>query len=102
MTFAKSITPELLLWTEIILLVMITSYGVSADPLKEEAQEFRWRTWGAWLGLRLVLVGFVSYSMGSSVLLSAVMILAALLQPLIRSRLPSSGSPNSNVSGCWP
>jgi hypothetical protein len=88
MTSAKNITPELLLWAEILLLGMITSYGVSADPLKEEAQEFRWRAWGAWLSLRLVLVGFVSYSIGRSLLLSAVMILAALLQPLIRSRLP--------------
>ncbi len=87
MTSAKTITPELLLWAEVFLLAMITSYGMAADPLKEEAQEFRWRAWSAWLALRLVLVGVVSYSLARSLILSALMIFMSLLQPLLRSRL---------------
>jgi len=43
MTAPKIISAELLLWTEILLLWSFVSYGIAADPLKEEAQRFRWQ-----------------------------------------------------------
>jgi hypothetical protein len=88
MTAPKSISPETLLWTELFLLWAASSYAIAADPLKEEAERFRWRPWIGLLFLRFVLSAGLSYVLGGSVLLSTFFAGVVLFQPLMRSRLP--------------
>src|ERR1700739_4321739 len=45
MTAPRIVSTEFLLWTQIVLLWSVVSYGIAADPLREEAQRFRWRRW---------------------------------------------------------
>lgn len=88
MSAPRIITAEFLLWTEMLLLWSVASYGIAADPLKEEAQRFRWRRWSWLLGLRVVATGAVAYAMTRSIALSLFLLLIALVPPLLRFRLP--------------
>ena len=84
----KMISAELLLWTEILLLWSFVSYGIAADPLKEEAQRFRWQGWSWLLGFRVVVTAVVAYAMTRSIVLMLFLLFIALAQPLLRFRLP--------------
>jgi hypothetical protein len=88
MTAPKIISPEFLLWTECLLLWGAVSYAIAADPLKEEAERFHWRSWWWLLALRAVLIGALSYALSRSVVLFLFLVLIALAQPLLRYRLP--------------
>jgi hypothetical protein len=88
MTAPKIISAELLLWTEILLLWSFVSYGVAADPLKEEAQRFRWQGWSWLLAFRVVVTAVVAYAMTRSIVLVLFLLVIALAQPLLRFRLP--------------
>ena len=84
----KIISAELLLWTEILLLWSFVSYGIAADPLKEEAQRFRWQGWSWLLAFRIVVAAVVAYAMTRSIVLMLFLLFIALAQPLLRFRLP--------------
>ena len=84
----KIISAELLLWTEILLLWSFVSYGIAADPLKEEAQRFCWQGWSWLLAFRLVVMAVVAYAMTRSIVLTLFLLFIALVQPLLRFRLP--------------
>lgn len=88
MTAPKIISAEFLLWTEILLLWSLVSYGIAADPLKEEAQRFRWRRWYWLLAFRAVAAVAVAYAMTRSIFLSLFLFFIAFVQPLLRFRLP--------------
>lgn len=86
MTPAKTISPQLLLWTELLLLWSFSAYGTVADPLKEEATKFRWMPWTCFLAVRAILFGVLSYVIAGSVGLSGVFTIFVAAQPLIRYR----------------
>lgn len=88
MTAPKIISAEFLLWTEILLLWSVVCYGIAADPLKEEAPRFRWRGWSWLLAFRVVVTGAVAYAMTRSIVLMLFLLVIALVQPLLRFRLP--------------
>src|SRR5437879_8381217 len=75
----KIISAELLLWTEILLLWSFVSYGIAADPLKEEAQRFRWQGWSWLLAFRVVVMAVVAYAMTRLFVLSIFLLFFALL-----------------------
>ena len=87
MTASKIISTEVLLWTEFLLLWSVVSYGIAADPLREEAQRFRWRWWSSVLAFRVVVAGAVGYAITRSIVLSLFLSGMALVQPLLRARL---------------
>jgi hypothetical protein len=88
MTAPKIISAEFLLWTEVLLLWSVVSYGFAADPLREEAQRFRWRRWFWVLALRVIVTAAVAYAMTRSIVLSVFLIFMTFVQPLLRFRLP--------------
>jgi hypothetical protein len=64
------------------------SYGIAADPLKEEAQRFRWRQWYWLLAFRVIVTAAVAYAMTRSIVVSVFLCLMAFVQPLLRFRMP--------------
>ncbi len=84
----KTISPQLLLWTELLVLWSFAAYGIAADPLKEEANKFPWTAWTCFLVLRAILFGVLSYVIAGSVGLSGVLAIFVVAQPLIRYRMP--------------
>lgn len=88
MSAPKIISAEFLLWTQIILLWSVVSYGVAADPLREEAQRFRWRRWLFLLAVRVGVAGAAAYAISRSIVLCLVLLIIALVQPLGRAWLP--------------
>jgi len=88
MNAPKVVSPEFLLWTELLLLWSLVSYGIVADPLKEAAQRFHWKSWSWLLGLRAVLITALSFALSRSVVLTLFLLFMALAQPLLRYRLP--------------
>jgi hypothetical protein len=88
MTAPQVITPEFLLWAESFLLWSVASYGIMADPLKEEVSNFHWRSWWWLLALRVGLVGVLSYVLARSVTLFLFLLLMTFVQPVIRYKLP--------------
>ncbi len=88
MTAPKMISAEFLLWTEVLLLWSVVCYGIAADPLREEAQRFRWRGWSWILAFRVVVGGAVAYAITRSIVLGFFLLFVALAQPLLRARLP--------------
>jgi hypothetical protein len=87
MTPAKTITPQLLLWTELLLLWCFAAYGTVADSLKEEVTKFRWTTWTYLLAIRGILFGVLAYAIAGSVGLATALALFVVAQPLIRYRV---------------
>ena len=88
MTAPRIISAEFLLWTEILLVWSVVSYGIAADPLKEEAQRFRWRRWCWLLAFRVVVTAAVAYAVSRSIVLALFLLLMVLVQPLLRFRMP--------------
>lgn len=88
MTAISVIEPEFVLWTETVLLWSFASYGIMADPLKEESSNFGWVAWFWILALRVTLVGCLSYLLVHSVTLVLFLLLATLAQPLFRYCFP--------------
>jgi len=72
MAAPKIISPEFLLWSQLLLLWSIAAYGVMADPLKAEAARFAWIRWIVLLASRVVLATAFAYMLSRSILLSAL------------------------------
>jgi hypothetical protein len=81
------ISGEFLLWSELCLLWAIISYGISADPLRDEANSFRWHSWKGVFVLRCISGAAITFLMSRSVLLGLWM-LATFAYPLLRFRMP--------------
>jgi hypothetical protein len=72
------------MWCEFLLLWSTVSYGITADPFKEESTKFRWKHWMWLLILRAGLAGVLSYAMARSLAFSALLVVACFAQPLLR------------------
>ncbi len=88
MPSAKVVTPEFLLWCETFLVWSFAAYGVTADPLKGETANFPWARWYAVLAFRAALAASLAYALSRSFVLSLFLLIFAVLQPLIRYRVP--------------
>jgi hypothetical protein len=86
-----TVSPEFLLWSELCVLWAIAAYGISSDPLPEEAtgNNFRWRNWKIILGIRGVGAGLVTFAISGSLILSIWMLLIILLLPWLRFKSSS-------------
>lgn len=82
----KIISPEFLLWSQIVLLWSTASYGITADPLQGEAANLRWARWLTVLICRSTVMFGISYAFSRSLILSGLLLLASVLQPLLRYR----------------
>ena len=88
MPSVKVVSPEFLLCCQLFLLWNLSSYGIAADPLKGEAANFPWARWYSLLAFRAAIAFGLSYAASRSLLLSVFLLVIALLQPLLRYRLP--------------
>src|SRR5271154_82379 len=84
MTSPKLISPEFLLWCEFLLLWSAVSYGITADPLREESTKIRWKLWMWLLILRTGLAGVLSYAMARSLTFSFLLVVICFAQPPLR------------------
>jgi hypothetical protein len=84
---ARAVSLELLIWSQTLLLWSIAIYGVMADPLSGERAHVR-RRWIFFLLFRAILAAAVEYALSRSMVLSISVLLALLLQPLLRSLVP--------------
>src|SRR5580692_5780153 len=78
------------MWSELFALWSIVSYGITADPLPEDADgvTFQWRTWRWALLLRIVVAAVFSYWICHSVIVSGWLATLIAIQPWFRFRSP--------------
>jgi hypothetical protein len=84
-------TPAFFLWSQVIFMWAVAAYGVCADPLPEDvaSKKFLWMKWTtAWIARTAILVGATVFISGSAIL-SAWILLVALVQPFLRSKMPA-------------
>jgi hypothetical protein len=84
----KVISPEFLLWSQSLLLWSVAAYGVVADPLRGETAHIRWTRRLLLISSRAIPAAVLTYAISSSIVLSGLLLLAILFQPLLRYRLP--------------
>jgi len=84
------ISDQFLTWSELFALWSIVSYGITADPLPEDADgvTFKWQTWRWALILRIVVAAVFSYWICHSVIVSAWLATLTAIQPWLRFRSP--------------
>ena len=84
------ISDQFLMWSELFALWSIVSYGITADPLPEDADgvTFKWQTWRWALVLRIVVAIVFSYWICHSVIVSAWLATLIAIQPWFRFRSP--------------
>jgi hypothetical protein len=63
------ISSEFLLWSETCLLWAIIAYGITADPLPDETDNFPWRAWKTFFILRCICGVSITFLMSRSTLL---------------------------------
>jgi hypothetical protein len=85
----KVISPEFLLWSQSLLLWSFAAYGVVADPLRGETAPIRWTRRLLLISSRAIPAAAITYAISSSIVLSGLLLLAILFQPLLRYRLPT-------------
>ena len=85
----KVISPEFLLWSQSLLLWSFAAYGVVADPLRGETAHIRWTRRLLLISSRAIPAAAITYALSSSIVLSGLLLLAILFQPLLRYRLPT-------------
>jgi hypothetical protein len=90
MVSPKIISSEFLLWAQSLLLWSIAAYGVTADPLQEESASSLHIRWMLLVSFRAILAAALAYALSCSIVLSGLLLLTTLLQPLVRYRLPMS------------
>ena len=83
----KVISAEFLLWSQTFLAWSIAAYGVTADPLREKGRRVRWGRWMLVLFFRSIFATILAYALSHSIVLSACLFFAVLLQPLLRYRV---------------
>src|ERR1700682_2177484 len=78
------------MWSQLFALGSIVSYGITADPLPEDADgvTFKWQTWRWALVLRIVVAIVFSYWICHSVIVSAWLATLIAIQPWFRFRSP--------------
>ena len=82
---------ELLLWSELVFLWAVLSYGVSADPLPEDRTErtgFSWAKWRVLLIVRCLFGAGMAAVMSRSVLASLTVLFGVAILPMLRLHLP--------------
>ena len=84
------ISDQFLMWSELFTLWSIVTYGITADPLPEDADgvTFKWQTWRWALLLRIVVAAVFSYWICHSVIVSAWLVTLIAIQPWFRFRSP--------------
>jgi hypothetical protein len=82
------ISSEFLLWSQSLLLWSIAAYGVMADHLQGETAHIRWTRWMLLLSARAIPGAMLAYTLSHSTVLSSLLFLTILFQPLLRYRLP--------------
>ena len=85
---SKVISPEFLVWSQLLLVWSFAAYGVAADPLNGETGRVHGRRWKLVLSFRVLLATVLAYLFSRSIVLSVVLLLMTLFQPLLRYRLP--------------
>jgi hypothetical protein len=85
---SKVISPEFLVWSQLLLVWSFAAYGVAADPLNGETGRVHGRRWKLILSFRVLLATVLAYLFSRSIVLSIVLLLMTLFQPLLRYRLP--------------
>ena len=85
---SKVISPEFLVWSQLLLVWSFAAYGVAADPLNGETGRVHGRRWKLILSFRVLLATVLAYLFSRSMALSIVLLLMTLFQPLLRYRLP--------------
>jgi hypothetical protein len=88
MTSPKVISPEFLLWSQLLLLWSFAAYGMMADFLREETADVRWKGWVLLLSARAILAATLAYLLSRSIVLSGLLFLTVVFQPLLRYLLP--------------
>lgn len=88
MVSPKVISPEFLLWCQSLLLWSIAVYGVMADPLHGEAVYLPRTRWMLFLSSRAILAAALTYALCHSIVLSGLLLLTIMTQPLLRYCLP--------------
>ena len=82
------ISSEFLLWSQSLLLWSIAAYGVMPDHLQGETAHIRWTRWMLLLSARAIPGAMLAYALSHSTVLSSLLLLTILFQPLLRYRLP--------------
>jgi len=85
---SKVISPEFLVWSQLLLVWSFAAYGVAADPLNGETGRVHGRRWKLILSFRVLLATVLAYLFSRSMALSIVLLLMTLVQSLLRYRLP--------------
>lgn len=85
---SKVISPEFLVWSQLLLVWSFAAYGVAADPLNGETGRVHWKRWRLIFSFRVLLATALAYLFSRSIVLSIVLLLMTLFQPLLRYRLP--------------
>jgi hypothetical protein len=88
MASPRVISPELLLWSQSLLLWSFAAYGVMADPLREETAYIRRARWVLLLSSRAIAAAGLSYAISRSMALSGFLLFTIFLQSFLRYRLP--------------
>ena len=88
MATPQVISLEFLLWSQLLVVWSAAAYGITADPLKGETTRFLWIRWTLLLVSRVILAVAFAYALSRSVIVSGLMLVTTLLQPLLRYRLP--------------
>jgi hypothetical protein len=81
---AHPISNEFLLWAELSALWAAASYGVVADPLRDETEQFQSQRWRATLAIRCVLMMVILFLKSHSFILTGCVVLLCAIHPLLR------------------
>jgi hypothetical protein len=95
----KIISPEIVLWSQLLLMWSIAAYGIAADPLRGEAANIRWVRWTLLLSVRTIFAAVLMYALVRSVLLVSWLLLSLVCHPLLRYRLPMRLL--AEFEACW-
>ena len=84
------ISDQFLMWSELVALWSIVSYGITADPLPEDTDgvAFKRQAWRWALLLRIVVAAVFSYWICHSVIVSSWLATLTAMQPWFRFRSP--------------
>lgn len=86
-----TVSSEFLLWSELVFVWVVASYGVSSDPLAEDItakNAFSWKRWRLLLALRCVFGAGIAAVVSHSVLISSAMFFGIALLPFLRLKSP--------------
>jgi hypothetical protein len=84
------VSDEFLLWSQLLLLWALITYGASSDPLPEDLPggNFKWQTWQKVLIARVIAIAFLVALLSHSMVLVAWLATSTATHPWIRLRSP--------------